>query len=353
MRVVALLLLAANAASSFTSIAPPPAFYPRLLGSAGAAPALAVVEAPTADTRRLVLVARTDARADTGVPTGAVVAAAPAANSTDLANGFLLRLTDGRLLCAYRHHDGDGAARVFRIALVASADSGATWGAETVVAAGPTGVWEPFLLERGGSVHIFYAAELTNGGEQDIVRRSSDDGGATWSAVDARVHTAGSRNGMPGVAALADGSLFAVFEGFWGPAGWGHFTVNGARSFDGGATWPQRGIVHAPADPSANAGSPQVAVCADAQTVVVVFMSSEAAHRGAAWPDSAHVSLVSATLNASNASAPLAFSSQPATVPTGGDALWPSLFVDAARAGATRAAWQTAAGAAELGGEVC
>jgi hypothetical protein len=343
----ALVLLAACGARAARGGADPiplaaaPAFYPRLLAGA---PALAVVEAPNATARRLVLLARAGAGAGGAwAATGAVVAAAPAAGATDLGNGELLRLASGVLLCALRHHDGVGAARVFRIQVAASADNGTTWAAPVTIAQGPVGVWEPFLTAgAGGAVHVYYSAELTNGGEQDIVRQTSADGGRTWGAVDARVHTPGSRNGMPGVVALRDGSLLAVFEGFWSPAGWGHFTVNSARSFDGGATWPQRAIVHAPAAAAANAGAPQAAACADGR-VAVIFMTSEGGSgAGGTWPAGARLAAAFGAADAANASAPLAFSA-PAAVPTPGDALWPSLFVDG---GAVRAAWQDAAGAA-------
>jgi len=354
-RLAAALLLAARAGGQPpTALAPPPAFYPRLLSATPSAPALAVVEAPNATHRRLVLLSRAGAGAGARwAPTGAVVFAAPAAGGADVANGQLLRRASGALLCALRHHDGAGAARVFRVRVAASADGGATWGAPATVAAGATGVWEPFLTEDAVAVRVYYAAELSNGGEQDIVRQSSADGGRTWGPVDARIHTPGSRNGMPGVAALRDGSLLAVFEGFWSPAGWGHFTVNGARSFDGGATWPQRAVVHAPARAGDDAGAPQVAACADGR-VAVVFMAGA----GGAWPAGARLAVALGALDARNASAPLAFGA-PAAAPTPGDALWPSLFADGGAAPpndkrVVRAAWQGADGGAELaGGAVC
>jgi len=144
---------------------------------------------------------------------------------------------------------------------------------------------------------IAYAAELPVGADgramQDIALRASSDGGRTWTPEVGRIHTPGSRNGMPGIAVLSDGSWLAVFEGFWGPGGWGVYTVNACRSFDGGRTWVQRAIVHAPASGS-NAGSPQVLRCAASgsggapERVCVVFMSSEGqTARGLTWPDGA------------------------------------------------------------------
>lgn len=345
-----LLTAAARAQSPPIELSPPPAYYPRLLTGT---PALGVVESPNATHRRLVLLARAATSADAPwAATGAVVAAASAANATDLGNGFLLRLNNAAILCAYRHHDGSDNARVYRIQVVSSSDSGATWGAAVTVTSGPVGLWEPFLLQgAGGAVHIFYSAELTNGGEQDVVRQSSLDGGRSWGSVDARIHTAQSRNGMPGVSVLSDSSLFAVFEGFWSASGWGHFTVNSARSFDGGNSWTQRAIIHAPSNSSQNAGSPQVATCVDGR-VAVIFMTSETPGNAFAWPDGAHLAVSVATLNPDNASAPLVFSA-PAALPSSSQSFWPSLFSDNAAAGAIRPAWQSAEGAAELSGAVC
>ena len=345
--VAALLLLllpsAARADDSPVQLAPAPAGYPRAascVDAAGAPLALAVVEAPLGDLRRLVLlrrVAEANATAnESWAATGAVVASAPSAPDVDLANGFLLQLApSGAILCAYRHHDGSGAQRVFRIAVSRSNDFGATWAPLAVVTAGPVGVWEPFLMQLAGDagdmVHVYYSAEITNGGEQDVVRQTSTDGGATWSADDVRLHTAGSRNGMPGVAQLADGSLLCVFEGF-GSAGWNHFQVHSMRSFDNGATWSQPVVVHAPTSSAFNSGSPQVAVCPQTGKIVVVFMSDEPlppAETRAAWPDGAHIGVVSARLNPANISTPLVFPASADVVPTPSTVYWPSLLLDA------------------------
>ena len=294
---------------------------------------------------------------ETWAATGAVIASAPADNATDLANGFLLQLApSGVLLCAYRHHDGVGAQRVFRIAVSRSTDFGATWSPLAVIFAGPVGVWEPFLqqlaAEASNVVHVYYSAELTNGGEQDVVRQTSADAGVTWSSVDVRLHAPNSRNGMPGVAELADGSLLCVFEGF-GSAGWGHFQVHAMRSFDLGATWSQPIVVHAPASSTYNSGSPQVAVCPQTSKIVVVFMSDEPLPQAAAWPDGAHIGVVSARLNTTNVSSPLVFPATAGFIPTPATVFWPSLLLDALGTKgeiefSLRAAFQGADGAAYI-----
>lgn len=345
-------------------LAPAPAGYPRAastVDASGAPVALAVVESPLGGLRRLVLLRRAaEANAttnETWLATGAVIVSAPARPDVDLANGFLLQLApSGVLLCAYRHHDGVGAQRVFRIAVSRSVDYGVSWSPLAVVSAGPVGVWEPFLqqlaAEGDGVVHVYYSKELTNGGEQDVVRQTSADAGVSWSSVDVRLHTPNSRNGMPGVAELADGSLLCVYEGF-GVAGWNHFEVHAQRSFDLGSTWTQPIVVHAPASSAYNAGSPQVAVCPQTGKVVVVFMSDEPLPPAGAWPDGAHLGIASARLDAANVSAPLAFPAVAGVVPTPATVFWPSLLLDALGASGSielslRAAFQGGDGAAYL-----
>jgi hypothetical protein len=293
-----------------------------------------------------------------------VVASAPSTSDVDLANGFLLQLGTGAILAAYRHHDGNGSARVYRIAVSVSHDFGGSWAPLAVVTAGPVGVWEPFLHAYSGDaaevVHVYYAGEITNGGEQDILRQTSIDGGMTWGAVDVRLHTPNSRNGMPGVAELFDGSLLAVYEGF-GSRGWGHFEVRARRSFDAGATWAQELVVHAPQSPQFNSGSPQVAVCVQTGKIVVVFMTSEPPPPEGAllWPDGAHIGVSSARLNSTNLSEPLVFPVEAGIVPTPATAYWPSLLLDALGTKgdlefSLRVAFQDVSGAAYLSaGTLC
>jgi len=291
--VLAASVLAESTRAAPTRISSAPAYYPRLL-PLNASRAVGVVEKPAGATRRLVFVARSA----NGTWSDGAVVAADSSPDADLANGHVLALADGTLLAAYRHHTGSGASRVFRIQVSASSDGGATWALRSTVAAGPTGVWEPFLFHPGGdvspaTVRVLYAAELTNGGEQDVVGRTSLDGGRTWSGEDVRVHTPNARNGMPGVSPLppAGARLVLVFERPTraGPgAPFSNFTVQSSVSTDGGATWGASATVHAPADGAFNAGSPQVAACANGRRAVAVFMSDEGG-AGGRWPDGARV----------------------------------------------------------------
>jgi hypothetical protein len=205
-------------ASNSTQIYGSPAAYPRALLVNGTQ-AMATVELPLPDELRIVMISRTGVINQQWQPIGLVATAnLSLEQSPDLANGFPLQLRDGSLLCAYRHHNGTGTQRIYRIQLARSLDFGVTWDLVTTIVSGPTGVWEPFLyqpmLPNGTFVlRVAYSAEITNGGEQDIVQQESYDNGATWSPVISRIHTVGSRNGMPGIALLPDGSLLAVFEG--------------------------------------------------------------------------------------------------------------------------------------------
>jgi hypothetical protein len=338
-------------------VAPAPAYYPRATVTASGE-ALAVVERPNAAMpHRLGLLRRTSLSPETWMDAATVES--DTRSGVDLANGFLWQeRTGGALLCAYRHHTDVGTpAVVYRIALSSSADEGVTWTPLANITQGPIGVWEPLLFstptDPPGTVRVLYSAELTNGGEQDIVQQTSRDGGATWGAVDSRVHTAGSRNGMPGVAVGPDGSLVLVFEGFWSGQ-WGHFTVNSVRSFDGGVTWVQPQIVHAPSlTATCNgvpccAGSPQIGQCGS--SVAVVYMSNED-HPGGGqpvpWPGGAGVGLITASFSSTNVSAPLEWAASPPSFPPllSPSALWPSIFTDGPY---LRLAYQTNGGAAAL-----
>jgi hypothetical protein len=340
-----LLLLLALPAALPSLIKAAPAYYPRLTPLAGGG-AAAVLEAPTPQQRRLLFLARAPGAADWGAPV--VIVDAPAAD--DLANGFLLQLPNGTLLCAFRHHfraAGGGAMR-YTLQLAASHDGGASWGAPAPITSGVTGVWEPFLLLTPSALRVAYSAELTNGGEQDVVLRSSSDGGASWGAVDSVLHTPGSRNGMPGLALQGDGSLLLVCEGFWGAGGWGAFTVNSARSLDGGATWAQRQVAHAPRAP-AKAGSPQLALCRNGTVACAVFMSSEGGGGGGgggAWPDGAHAALLCAPLGAGSAPVDWGAGGDPVAVPAATATIyWPSFL---ASNGSAHVAYQGSDGAAYL-----
>lgn len=361
----------ALAAVAATLLSVQPAYYPVPFlvtnGSTQTQTAFATMEKPSSDTHRISLLVRNDTGAGEGPWAFVSDVVTDTTPGVDLANGFCVQTPDDwypGLVCAYRHHvPASGGGTLYRLRVSRSDDGGSTWAVAGTITHGPVGVWEPFLYlawnaDTGQRVlRVMYAAELTNGGEQDIAQQESADGGATWGPVTARIHTPHSRNGMPGVAALPDGSLVVVMEGFWTGV-WGAFTVGLARSFDGGATWGQTTLVHAPPLLSfCHAGAPKVGVCPPAApggpaSVVVGFMDDEPAAGGSCplvsvWPNNATLALKVAAMDVANASAPLNFTASPLVrVPTvAPTAVWPALFADyASDGGASRSTHGGSAG---------
>ena len=335
---VALFVLAAATTNAVVVVSRSPAYYPRLL-ALNATAAIGVLEKPSGGTRRLVSVLR----GSHGTWSDYGVVIEDSDSTADVANGHVVLMPNGEVLAAYRHHNGAGANRVFRIQVSASSDSGRTWALRSTVEQGPTGLWEPFLFLASTSttqtLRAFYAAELTNGGEQDVVGRSSLDGGHTWSGVDVRLHTANARNGMPGVAALpplpghSDPRAVLVMErpvrGSSGGGGFTNFTVWSAISVDGGSSWAEPALVHAPAAPHFNSGSPQVAQCppdgSGGVRVAAVYMSDELG-AGGAWPDRARVWVSYGSLAVDEQS--FTWDNGTALPSATASIYWPSLLVD-------------------------
>jgi len=322
----------------YTAIAelifPSPAFYPRLAlikSEDGALFSSAALENPTANQRRLIFVTSFSATWNESTNYTVIASAPNELGGVDLGNGFLFQLENKTILCAYRHHSGVPPNRVFRIQIAASHDLGRTWGFASSVSVGSLGVWEPFLFSAAGTLRVSYSAELQMGvdgrAEQDIVFQESSNGGSDWGPIYSRLHTNGSRNGMPGVSLLSDGSLLLVFEGFWTGV-WGAFTVNSARSFDSSASWVQQQVVHAPRL-SANAGSPQLVFCGVSEKVCTVFMSNENEPSGQIWPSGAHAGLLCAPLDRYNVSAPLDWGASGVPIVLEAETpfiFWPSFF---------------------------
>jgi hypothetical protein len=227
--------------------------------------------------------------------TGTVVTE-PATPGRTLGIPSVVRLADGTLLVAFRHHD-PGAAGVtnFRLLVSASTDGGKSWsfrGEIQVYGSAKDGLWEPFLyVTPKGTLQAYYARERDNYRSQDIVVRSSKDGGKTWGSEAIAATTDGSRDGMPGVTALPDGSLVAVFESARQPGVNNNFVVRGVQSSDDGKTWTNRHIIFAPKNAARHAGAPQVTSLRDGR-VVVSFMTNDGVNTTAAWPGGAETRIV-------------------------------------------------------------
>jgi hypothetical protein len=177
--------------------------------------------------------------------------------------------------------------------------------------------------------------------EQNIVWQLTQNNGTSWTAPLMVAHNAGSRNGMPGLARLQNGSLIVVgswlyralvspshtselilsfhqvFEGFWEL--WGDFSVSYALSHDLGRTWINRQRIYDPPGASM-AGAPQVAVDASGRVYASCMTNDMDGPNYPPWDDRTGVRVwhgSSAGWGAVSATAP--FSHDPdslATAPT-------------------------------------
>ncbi|KAK7185680.1 hypothetical protein DPSP01_007446 [Paraphaeosphaeria sporulosa] len=211
---------------------------------------------------------------------------APSA-TRDLDNPYVHQLPNGHILCAFRNHDlGNGPKQDptwYRITITTSTDLGATWSFLTQaieMPGGADGPWEPFLQTAlDGTTQLYYSKETGPGGQDSIIRATSDNG-LTWSPE--RVFTGedtNARDGMLGVARVAENSptKVAIFESGTD----GHFIVQTVRSTDDGATWdPTRYTVSS--NPGWNAGAPQIVRVGS--TLVASYGTNE---KGGAWPEGA------------------------------------------------------------------
>jgi len=199
-----------------------------------------------------------------------------ASNSNDIDNPYVLQLSSGRIICAFRNHSKDpsnGAYTFFRISIAYSDDSGKSWTFLSQPAADPgpvNGNWEPFLRNaQDGTLQIYYSRE-NSAADQDTLERSSTDGGATWTEAQT-ISGAGmtSRDGMTGVTTVAGSTLMAVFES----ESSGTFTINAITSTDDGKTWGGRKAIYTPSSINTSAGAPQIVTVG--ATLAVSFMTNE------------------------------------------------------------------------------
>ncbi|KZP20116.1 glycoside hydrolase family 93 protein [Athelia psychrophila] len=246
--------------------------YPRLLNINGAI--LAAFTTFNGATRTLTISKSVDG-GNTYTALGAV-----ASSTGDMDNPNLIQLPNGNIVCTFRNHDlnSAGAYTYYRITACVSTDGGATWAFLSQVdertAAGVNGFWEPFgRISTSNALQVYYASENA-ANDQDIIMRSSTDGGATWSAAStvAGATTTG-RDGMPGCSAFS-GDATKVMCVFETTEGAGTFTVKSVVSNNDGVTWGERNQVYIPTGTNNNAGSPQI-VTTTGGALVVSFMTDE------------------------------------------------------------------------------
>jgi hypothetical protein len=184
------------------------------------------------------------------------------ADGGDLGNPIPFRHGQGRLLMAFRDHQSrPGGERTYQLRVEFSDDDGLTWHrgkaeGEGIIDVSSHGLWEPFLYEDAhGDLRVVYAKEHAPRScrgkllrKQDIVTKVSRDGGKSW-AGEAVVASAGfSRDGVPSVARLRDGSFVLVFESWRNEACDSlnpKLVIRSMQSRDG-VTWDRRRTVYSP-----------------------------------------------------------------------------------------------------------
>jgi hypothetical protein len=251
----------------------------------------------------------------------------------DLSNCELAELSNGTLLASYRHHTGCSQPTVeyrgkpfmvcakYALEVSSSHDHGKSWEQVSTIVSSTVGMWEPFFfIAADGELWVSYSQEITNGGMQSIVWQRSIDMGHSWDAPltisDGHEHQ--SRDGMPGIVTLVDGSLLVVYE----QGIKGHFSVHTRRSFDQGKSWSEQNTIYSVAH---NAGATQLAIDPRSHKVVVSFMTDEDAP--SKWPGDASVKYLVST-NTGAARAPLTFNpASRTTACTGPDCMWAGLVV--------------------------
>lgn len=135
---------------------------------------------------------------------------APRALVEEVVSGaFPLLLADGAWLVAF-HDTRNEEAEIAR-----STDKGATWEIQTLAASTKFPVLARASTAAGERVHVAYPrGQDGRDGEQDVVVRSSDDGGATWSA-ETLVHAPASPGRtIPAIAGTPAGDALVTF---WSP----------------------------------------------------------------------------------------------------------------------------------------
>ncbi len=202
------------------------------------------------------------------------VAAHEIAPNRDLGNIMPWTLPSGQILGAFRHHDKPGSDLIYRLLVSTSNDGGYTWSFLSDIETGTIhGIWEPlFFVVPGIGTQVYYAREEINH-DQDIVMRQSVDDGASWGPIITVAEQTGSRDGMPAVAQLNDGSLVTIFESFRTPNS-GTFVVRTVQSNDNGATWIHRQDLHVPESSTRNAGAPYITALPDGR-LLASFMTDE------------------------------------------------------------------------------
>ena len=208
------------------------------------------------------------------------------AKKAQLRNPYLLQTSSGAILCAYlvRKIDKDGEPLHFNLDVRQSDKDVQSWHEIGSIVSVPhgngvQGEWEPFLREAvDGRLQAYYSHELDLS-DQDLVFRTSGDGGTTWGAF-TTVSGGGVpdvRPGMPQVVSLdgTESNLLMVYESNAGDEG---FRVWTQTSKNGGDSWDDPHIIFNPKPAGSPSGRPQAGGPGIAQLpgrLVVSFMTNQ------------------------------------------------------------------------------
>ncbi len=208
----------------------------------------------------------------------------------DRANTQAIQLSDGSMMVAYRTHthtpadyqDGDEFYTSIRVMTRSAEDRFFSYDSEEIlIERFPTvkhGFWEPYLLQLDeNTVAMYYADDLTPRTErgasswyQDISVMTYDIPTKTWNktpriCLDGIDHA--SRDGMPIVARLADGSGYVLAIEGWIDGG-SNLEIELWFSQDGITNWTNRTIVARSNTKGYNCAVPGVAVLPDGRLAV-------------------------------------------------------------------------------------
>ncbi len=209
------------------------------------------------------------------------------------ANANVYEWKPGALMAAYRVHSaGDYLTFYSSIRFSLSSDGGATWSEPKTVAENTypgkkfSGFWEPhMILLPDGRLALYYASDCLGGTAEDypfvssmlyqhIILHLFDERSQTFGgplvASDGEKHN--SRDGMPVVTTLADGSLSMVIESSHDREN--HpFVIRMLFSRDG-IVWSEPRTVFSPAGKGEYAGAPYIITLPDGR-VAVSFQGTE------------------------------------------------------------------------------
>ncbi|RYG35920.1 exo-alpha-sialidase [bacterium] len=191
---------------------------------------------------------------------------------TDIGDGNLIRLLDGRIWVVFRdNHKGSFAVRISE-----SRDLGETWREHSTVIESKSGLWAPTLFRtRAGRILCVYDDEgaPTEARHQWLMGRFWE--GKGWSkpfVVSAAPKGQLSRDGMAWLTETSDGRLLCAFEGVTEKAPYASL-LRTVESIDGGRTWGGRRDLFRPKEMHM-AVSPTLATMPDG-TLVCAFTTDE------------------------------------------------------------------------------